>query len=93
MVLNSSIRALGLDKIAKVKVTGVSAAIEKHKDEIKDPELSKVRVIVELSNSGIISVSEATLGLQLKEADKESFSGKYNRLFMEHVPDTYRKHR
>ncbi|RCH82779.1 Hypoxia up-regulated protein 1, partial [Rhizopus stolonifer] len=48
--------------IAKVKVTGLTEAMAKHKDDIKASEIPpKVRVTFELSGSGIVSVPEATL--------------------------------
>jgi hypoxia up-regulated 1 len=52
----------GLKDIAKVKITGLTEAMKKHKDDIKASEIPpKVRITLELSNSGIISVPEATL--------------------------------
>ncbi|KAI8149158.1 heat shock protein 70 family [Fennellomyces sp. T-0311] len=57
-----------MDKIAKVKVTGLTAAMEKYRDEINSAEHPpKARVSIELSNSGLLSVPEATLTIQLKD--------------------------
>jgi len=54
--------AAGVDGIAKVKVTGLTEAMKKHKDDIKASEIPpKVRISIELSNSGLVSVPEATL--------------------------------
>jgi hypoxia up-regulated 1 len=62
----------GLDGIAKVKVSGLTEAMKKHKDDIKNSEIPpKVRVTFELSNSGIVSVPEATL-----QIGKLTFKGK-----------------
>lgn len=64
----------GLGSIAKVKVTGLTEALKKHKDDIKASEIPpKVRVTFELSNSGIISVPEATL-----QIGKLTFKGKHS---------------
>ncbi|CEP13674.1 hypothetical protein [Parasitella parasitica] len=72
--------AAGVDGIAKVKVTGLTEAMKKHKDDIKSSEIPpKVRVSIELSNSGLVSVSEATLQiakLTFKEKVKSFFGGK-----------------
>lgn len=52
----------GLSDLAKVKITGLTEAMKKHKDDIKSSEIPpKVRVTFELSSSGIVSVPEATL--------------------------------
>lgn len=54
--------AAGVDGIAKVKITGLTEAMKKHKDDIKASEIPpKVRISIELSNSGLVSVPEATL--------------------------------
>ncbi|KAI7901695.1 Hsp70 protein-domain-containing protein [Cokeromyces recurvatus] len=70
----------GMDGIAKVKVTGLTEAMNKHKDDIKATEIPpKVRVTFELSNSGIISVTEASLHIgkkSFKDKVKSFFSGK-----------------
>lgn len=51
-----------VDGLAKVKITGLTEAMKKHKDDIKASEIPpKVRIAFELSNSGIISVPEASL--------------------------------
>lgn len=69
----------GMDSIAKVKVTGLTEAMKKHKDDIKSSEIPpKVRVTFELSSSGIVSVPEATLQigkLTFKEKVKSFFGG------------------
>ena len=63
---------IGLDAIAKVKVTGLTEAMKKHKDDIKASEIPpKVLVTFDLSNSGIISVPEAIL-----HVGKVTFKGK-----------------
>lgn len=52
----------GFTDLAKVKITGLTEAMKKHKDDIKNSEIPpKVRVTFELSSSGIVSVPEATL--------------------------------
>lgn len=62
----------GTDEIATVKISGLTEAMKKHKDDIKASEIPpKVRVTFELSNSGMISVPEATLQL-----GKLTFKGK-----------------
>ncbi|KAI7883842.1 heat shock protein 70 family [Mucor mucedo] len=70
----------GMDDIAKVKISGLTEAMKKHKDDIKASEIPpKVRVTFELSNSGMISVPEATLQLgklTFKEKVKSFFGGK-----------------
>lgn len=70
----------GMDDIAKVKISGLTEAMKKHKDDIKNSEIPpKVRVTFELSNSGMISVPEATLQLgklTFKEKVKSFFGGK-----------------
>ncbi|KAG1089009.1 hypothetical protein G6F42_020100 [Rhizopus arrhizus] len=72
--------AAGVDGIAKVKVTGLTEAMKKHKDDIKASEIPpKVRISIELSNSGLVSVPEATLQigkLTFKEKVKSFFGGK-----------------
>ncbi|KAI9282196.1 heat shock protein 70 family [Sporodiniella umbellata] len=68
--------------IAKVKVNGLTAAFKKHQDDIKNSEQPpKVRVIFSLSDSGILSVAEASLTVgkpTLKEKVKSFFGGKDN---------------
>lgn len=70
----------GGEGIAKVKVTGLTEAMTKHKDDIKASDIPpKVRVTFELSSSGIVSVPEANLHvakLTLKEKVKSFFGGK-----------------
>lgn len=62
----------GLDSIAHVKVTGLTEAFKKHKDDIKNSEIPpKVRVTFELTNSGLITIPEATL-----QIGKATFKGK-----------------
>ncbi|KAF1804289.1 heat shock protein 70 family [Mucor lusitanicus] len=72
--------AAGVDGIAKVKITGLTEAMKKHKDDIKASEIPpKVRISIELSNSGLVSVPEATLQigkLTFKEKVKSFFGGK-----------------
>ena len=75
-ILFSFISETELDQIAKVKVTGLTEALEKYKDEINSAEQPpKVRVSIELSNSGLLSVPEASLSFQAKDSGS-SFSGK-----------------
>jgi hypoxia up-regulated 1 len=51
-----------VDGLAKVKITGLTETMKKHKDDIKASEISpKVRITFELSNSGILSIPEASL--------------------------------
>ncbi|KAI7857208.1 Hsp70 protein-domain-containing protein [Circinella umbellata] len=70
-----------LDQIAKVKVTGLTEALEKYKDEINSAEQPpKVRVSIELSNSGLLSVPEASLSFQAKD-NGSSFSDKVKSFF------------
>ncbi|KAG2214044.1 hypothetical protein INT46_004959 [Mucor plumbeus] len=72
--------AAGVDGIAKVKISGLTEAMKKHKDDIKASEIPpKVRISIELSNSGLVSVPEATLQigkLTFKEKVKSFFGGK-----------------
>ncbi|KAI8060942.1 heat shock protein 70 family [Gongronella butleri] len=68
-----------LDKIGRVKVSGLTAAMDKYKEDIKVAEKApKVRVVFEMSPSGLLSVSEAYLNVELRKsfADKvKSFFG------------------
>lgn len=65
----------GLDSIAKVKISGLTEALKKHKDDIKNSEIPpKVRITFELTNSGIITVPEAIL-----QIGKATFKGKKKR--------------
>lgn len=70
----------GFTDLAKVKINGLTEAMKKHKDDIKNSEIPpKVRVTFELSSSGIVSVPEATLQigkLTFKEKVKSFFGGK-----------------
>jgi hypoxia up-regulated 1 len=62
----------GMRKLAQVQISGLTAAMEKHKDDIKASEHPpKVRVTFDLSDSGILSVSEAILSVE-----KPTFKGK-----------------
>ncbi|KAI9492706.1 heat shock protein 70 family [Zychaea mexicana] len=70
-----------LDQIAKVRITGLTAAMEKHKDEIDSAEQPpKVRVSIELSNAGLLSVPEASLSFQSKDTGS-TFSDKVKSFF------------
>ncbi|GAA5804422.1 hypothetical protein HPULCUR_009915 [Helicostylum pulchrum] len=70
----------GLDSIAHVKVTGLTEAFKKHKDDIKNSEIPpKVRVTFELTNSGLVTIPEATLQIgkaTFKDKVKSFFGGK-----------------
>lgn len=67
-------RALGLADLAKVTVTGLTDITAKLKDP--NAERSKVRVAIELSESGILSVTEATATVEAKEPeDKPTLAG------------------
>lgn len=69
---------VGLDKIAKVKITGLTEAMEKYKEKIaaEQQQPPKVRVAIELSSSGLLSVPEATLSIQVPTATgMKSFTG------------------
>ncbi|KAI9319994.1 heat shock protein 70 family [Dichotomocladium elegans] len=73
---------LGLDKIAKVKITGLTAAMEKYKEDITGAEHPpKVRVAIEMSSSGLLSVPEASLTLQVKDTGGNTFSDKVKSFF------------
>ncbi|RUS22279.1 hypothetical protein BC937DRAFT_89854 [Endogone sp. FLAS-F59071] len=72
--LSEEDRVLGLADLAKVTVTGLTDITAK----IKDPnaERPKVRVAIELSESGILSVTEATATVEAKEPeDKPTLAG------------------
>lgn len=65
-----------LGDIAKVKITGLTAALEKHAEDIKSTEHPpKVRITMEMSDSGIVSVPEAAL-----HVSKASFTGKKKKM-------------
>ncbi|OBZ86090.1 Hypoxia up-regulated protein 1 [Choanephora cucurbitarum] len=78
--------------ITKVKVTGLTEAMTKHKDDIKASNIPpKVRVTFELSSSGIVSVPEANLHvakLTLKEKVKSFFGGKDNKETEEKIDES-----
>ncbi|KAI9021643.1 Hsp70 protein-domain-containing protein [Phycomyces nitens] len=70
-----------LDKIAKIKVTGLTDAVEKYSEEIKAAENPpKVRVTIEMSDSGLISVPEASVSIEIGEG-KSTFSEKVKSFF------------
>ncbi|KAI9258219.1 Hsp70 protein-domain-containing protein [Phascolomyces articulosus] len=70
-----------LDQIAKVRITGLTEAMEKYKEDIQSAEQPpKVRVSIELSNSGLLSVPEASLSFQAKDSGS-SFSDKVKSFF------------
>ncbi|KAI8098795.1 heat shock protein 70 family [Halteromyces radiatus] len=65
-----------LDRIAHVKVSGLTDIIEKYKDDIKQASTPpKVRVVFEMSPSGLLSVPEAYVNIELPDSNK-SFTGK-----------------
>ncbi|CEG73106.1 hypothetical protein RMATCC62417_08549 [Rhizopus microsporus] len=67
----------GMRKLAQVQISGLTAAMEKHKDDIKASEHPpKVRVTFDLSDSGILSVSEAILSVE-----KPTFKDKVKSFF------------
>ncbi|KAI8974913.1 heat shock protein 70 family [Pilobolus umbonatus] len=70
----------GLNSIGKYKVTGLTEAMKKHKDDIKTTEQPpKVRVSIELTNSGLVQVPEAFLHVKkvtFKDKVKSFFGGK-----------------
>ncbi|ORX61761.1 HSP70-domain-containing protein [Hesseltinella vesiculosa] len=66
-----------LDNIAHVKVTGLTAALEKYSEDIKQSDKApKVRVVFEMSPSGLLSVPEAYVSIELQDNGK-TFTGKY----------------
>ncbi|KAG0745224.1 hypothetical protein G6F57_009218 [Rhizopus arrhizus] len=72
----------GMKNIAKVRINGLTAAMEAHREDIKTSEQPpKVRIAFDLSDSGVLSVPEATLSIQkptFKEKVKSFFGGKDN---------------
>lgn len=65
-----------LDHIAHVKVSGLTDAFEKYKEDIKQASTPpKVRVVFEMSTSGLLSVPEAYVNIELPDNGK-SFTGK-----------------
>jgi hypoxia up-regulated 1 len=61
----------GMKNIAKVRINGLTAAMEAHREDIKTSEQPpKVRIAFDLSDSGVLSVPEATLSIQ-----KPTFKG------------------
>lgn len=61
----------GMKNIAKVRINGLTAAMEAHREDIKSSEQPpKVRIAFDLSDSGVLSVPEATLSIQ-----KPTFKG------------------
>ncbi|KAI8388389.1 heat shock protein 70 family [Radiomyces spectabilis] len=73
---------VGLDKIGHVKVTGLTAALEKHQDDIKSSENPpKVRVTIEMSDSGIVSVPEASVTIEVNDNGKATFKDKVKSFF------------
>lgn len=52
---------LGLDHIATVKISGLTQALKTHKTDVAKDEENKVRVSVEMSDSGLLSVPEASI--------------------------------
>ncbi|CAO3649389.1 unnamed protein product [Cunninghamella echinulata] len=70
-----------LDRIAKVKITGLNDALEKYKEDIKQTEtVPKVRVVFEMSPSGLLSVPEAFINVELLDSGK-SFTDKVKSFF------------
>lgn len=68
---------LGMNQIAKVKVTGLTEAFEKYQEDIKaSEEPPKVKVAIDLTNSGLVSVAEASVSIQVKDSSSSTFSGK-----------------
>lgn len=68
---------LGMNQIAKVKVTGLTEALEKYQEDIKASEQPpKVKVAIDLTNSGLVSVAEASVSIQVKDPSSSTFSGK-----------------
>ncbi|RUS24532.1 hypothetical protein BC938DRAFT_473441 [Jimgerdemannia flammicorona] len=72
-------KAFGLADIVRVQITGLTNVTSK----IKDPnaERPKVRVSIELSDSGIISVTEASATIEAKEEDKQTLTDKVKSFF------------
>ncbi|CAO3607724.1 unnamed protein product [Cunninghamella blakesleeana] len=70
-----------LDRIAHVKVNGLTEALEKYKEEIKQSDtVPKVRVVFEMSPSGLLSVPEAYINVELLDSGK-SFTDKVKSFF------------
>lgn len=62
---------LGLHKIAKVEVAGLTEAMQKYAEEIQAAEQpAKVRVAVEYSASGLVSIPEASLQFEVKDSGR-----------------------
>ncbi|KAI8339485.1 heat shock protein 70 family [Chlamydoabsidia padenii] len=69
-----------LDRIAQVKVSGLTDALEKYKEDIKQSSTPpKVRVVFEMSPSGLLSVAEAYVNIELP--DNKSFKDKVKSFF------------
>ncbi|ORZ14632.1 Hsp70 protein-domain-containing protein [Absidia repens] len=70
-----------LDHIAHVKVSGLTDALEKYKEDIKQSSTPpKVRVVFEMSTSGLLSVPEAYVNIELPDNGK-SFTDKVKSFF------------
>lgn len=73
---------LGMNQIAKVKVTGLTEALEKYQEDIKASEQPpKVKVAIDLTNSGLVSVAEASVSIQVKDPSSSTFSGKRHTMY------------
>ncbi|GAB5586845.1 lumenal Hsp70 protein [Umbelopsis nana] len=81
--LNEDDKKLGLDHISSVKVSGLTQAVKEHKGDssISDEDL-KVKVAVELSDSGLLTVADASVTLtsdkpaSIADKVKSFFGGK-----------------
>ncbi|KAG0170074.1 hypothetical protein DFQ28_002523 [Apophysomyces sp. BC1034] len=75
-------KEIGLDKIAKVKISGLTAALEKYPEDVRAADKSpKVRVSIEMSESGILTVPEASVSIETNEGDKATFTDKVKSFF------------
>ncbi|KAI7870044.1 heat shock protein 70 family [Spinellus fusiger] len=69
-------------EIAHVKITGLNEVVEKYSDSIASAEtMPKVRVTIEVSDSGLVSVPEASVLVQVEEGEKATFSDKVKSFF------------
>jgi len=72
-------REIGSREIAHVSLSGLTDAIHKFKDvSVASP---KVKVTLELSDSGILNVQEAIATIETDNAKKASFADKFKSLF------------
>ncbi|KAF7732747.1 Hypoxia up-regulated protein 1 [Apophysomyces ossiformis] len=75
-------KEIGLDKIANVKVSGLTAALEKYPPSVRAADKApKVRVSIEMSESGILSVPEAFVTIETNEPEKTTFTDKVKSFF------------